>query len=119
MPGRRDRPPAPDRLNARPILRAFAISEASFALGLHRAHLGGVYRGRPPLVDARGLGLRDPLKLALAAQVRLEFGEHAQHVEEALAGRGSRLVERCSCIHGRQAMAQRLKFAEIPGNPGN
>jgi hypothetical protein len=36
-------------------------------LRLHCAHLSGVYHGRPPLVDDGGLGLGDPLKLALAA----------------------------------------------------
>ena len=30
----------------------------------------------------------DPLGLALAAQVGLELGEDAEHVEECLAGRG-------------------------------
>jgi hypothetical protein len=30
---------------------------------------------------------RDPPELAVAAQVRLEFSEHAEHVEEALARR--------------------------------
>ena len=39
----------------------------------------------PPLVDTGGLGLGDPLERPLAPQVRLELGEHAQHVEEALA----------------------------------
>jgi hypothetical protein len=58
-------------------------------LRLHCAHLGGVYRSRAALVDASGLGLGDPLKLALAAQVRLEFREHAQHVQKALAGGGA------------------------------
>jgi hypothetical protein len=51
--------------------------------------LGGVYRSRPALVHAGGLGFSDPLQLALAAEVRLELGEHAQHVEEALAGGGA------------------------------
>jgi hypothetical protein len=39
-----------------------------------------------PLVDAGCLRLGDALKLALAAKVGLELGEHAEHVEEALAG---------------------------------
>jgi hypothetical protein len=31
---------------------------------------------------------RPPFKLALATEVRLEFGEHPEHVQEALAGIG-------------------------------
>jgi hypothetical protein len=41
-------------------------------------HPDRVYRGQPALVDARGLGLGDPLKLALPAQVRLKLREHSQ-----------------------------------------
>jgi hypothetical protein len=43
--------------------------------------------GRPPFVDASSRGLGDPLQLALPAKVHLELREHAQHVQEALAGR--------------------------------
>jgi hypothetical protein len=39
------------------------------------------------LEHASGLGLGDALKLALAPQVGFELGEHAQQVQEALAGR--------------------------------
>jgi hypothetical protein len=66
-------------------LRAFAISDAK-SLRLHCTHLCGIYRSGPTLVDAGGLGLGDPLQLALAAQVRFELGEDAKYVEEALAG---------------------------------
>ena len=40
-----------------------------------------------PGVDAARLGGGDTLHLPLAAQVGLEFGEHAQHVEEGLSRR--------------------------------
>lgn len=40
----------------------------------------GVDRRRAALVDACGLGLSDALGLPLAPQVRLELGEHAEHV---------------------------------------
>ena len=39
------------------------------ALLLHFVHPGHVYRGGPALVDARGLGLGDALKLALPAKI--------------------------------------------------
>jgi hypothetical protein len=45
-----------------------------------------LYRGRTALVDAGCLRLGNALELALAPQIRLELGEHPQHVEEALAG---------------------------------
>jgi hypothetical protein len=47
-------------------------------LRLHCAHLGSIYRSRPALIDASGLGFGDPFELALAAQVGLEFGEDAE-----------------------------------------
>jgi hypothetical protein len=53
--------------DARPILRALAISVAPSPLRFHFTHLGCIYRGRPPLVDTFGLGLGDALKLSLAA----------------------------------------------------
>jgi hypothetical protein len=37
-------------------------------------------------VDAFGLCLGDTLKLALASQVGLELGEHAEYIEEAFGG---------------------------------
>jgi hypothetical protein len=46
-----------------------AISAAPSAPGLQFAYLGGVYRKRATLVDARGLRLGDALKLALAARL--------------------------------------------------
>jgi hypothetical protein len=49
------------------------------------------------------LGLRDALELALAAEVRLEFGEHAQHIEEALAGGGA----------GVEMLPRRIPFSRI------
>jgi hypothetical protein len=76
-----------------------AISEADLeglgdlrsphALCFQLAHLGHVDRRGPPLVDPGRLGLRDALKLPFAPQVGLELGEHPEHVEEALAGRGA------------------------------
>jgi hypothetical protein len=72
-------------------LRAFAIFEAPNPLRLHFAHLRGIYRSRPPLVDARGLGLGDPLKLALAPQIGLKLGEHAKHVQETFAANKTRV----------------------------
>jgi hypothetical protein len=36
-----------------------------------------------------GLGLRDPLELAFAAQVPREFCEHVEHFEEAIAACGA------------------------------
>jgi hypothetical protein len=52
---------------------------------VHPPGAGGRLPGRPG-----GLGLDDALQLAFAAQVRHELGEHAQHVEEALARRRPR-----------------------------
>jgi hypothetical protein len=49
-------------------------------------HLRGFYGGLAAPIDLSGLGFGDTFKLTLAAQVRFEFGEHAEHVEEALAG---------------------------------
>jgi hypothetical protein len=57
------------------MLSAFAISVAPKSLRLQLPHLGGIYRGRPALVDARDLGLGDTLKLALAAQIGLGLGD--------------------------------------------
>jgi hypothetical protein len=38
------------------------------------------------LAGACGLDLGNPLQLGFTAQVRLELGKDAEHVEEALAG---------------------------------
>jgi hypothetical protein len=46
-----------------------------------------------PFRGNAGLGLGDPLELALTTQVGLELCEHTEHVEEALAG-GSAGVDR-------------------------
>jgi hypothetical protein len=48
------------------------------ALRLHCAHLGGVYRSGPPLVDAGSLGFGDPLKLALAPGREPLSSQHAR-----------------------------------------
>src|SRR5262249_16028134 len=44
--------------------------------------------GFAALIDAGGLGFGDAFELALFAQVSLEFGKDAEHVEKALAGSG-------------------------------
>src|SRR5215471_18125702 len=51
-----------------------------------RLHLVDRDRGLAALVNASGLGLGDTFELAFLAQIGLEFGEYAEHVEEALAG---------------------------------
>lgn len=43
------------------------------------------------LVDSGRFRLGDAFRLALAPQVRLELGEHAQHIEEGFAGGGRRV----------------------------
>jgi hypothetical protein len=55
----------------------FAISVAPTPCAFNSRTLGA---------DAGGLRLGDAFKLALAAQVRFELGEDAEHVEEAFAG---------------------------------
>jgi hypothetical protein len=58
-------------VNARAVnTESFGDLVAPHALRLHLAHLRRVYRGWPAFVDARGLSLRDTLKLPLATQVR-------------------------------------------------
>jgi len=81
--------PWASRRDARPILRAFAISEAPLPCAFNSRTWAASIEAGATLVDAGRLGLGDPLELALAAQVRLEFGEDAEHVQEALAGRGA------------------------------
>jgi hypothetical protein len=71
---------------------ALAISVAPRrreALGFHFAHVCGIYRSRPALVDACGLCLGDAFELTLATQIGFELREHAEHVQEALAGSGA------------------------------
>jgi hypothetical protein len=70
-----------------------------------------------------GLGLGDAFQLTLAAQIRLEFGEHAQHVQKALAGSRTgidrllrRLERRALGAHGPDDI---LKVADAPGQPVN
>src|ERR1700722_386452 len=49
--------------NTRPAdLERFRDFRCFEPLRLHCAHLGGIYRGAPPLVDAAGLGLGDTLE---------------------------------------------------------
>jgi hypothetical protein len=84
-------------------------------LCLHCPHLGGVYRRRPALINAGGLGLGDALQLALAAQVRLEFGEHAEHVEEALAGGGAGVDRRSVAFN---EVHPHLRRGRCPPDPG-
>jgi hypothetical protein len=69
----------------------------AFAMPWAFAHPGCVYRGWAALVDSSSLGLCNALKLALPAQVRLEFSEHPRHVEEALACRRAVKVRTVSC----------------------
>jgi len=47
---------------------------------------GGIDAGLASLVDTARFGLCDSFKLALAPQVGLKLGKHAQHVEERLTG---------------------------------
>jgi hypothetical protein len=51
----------------------------------HKLHLAS---DRTRATAAR-LGGADPFQLPFAAQIGLEFGEHAEHVEERLAGRSA------------------------------
>ena len=69
------------------MLNALAISVVPSPLCLQLAHARRIYRSGAALADAGRLCLADPLKLPLAAKVRLKLGEDAEHVQEALAGR--------------------------------
>src|SRR6185295_4575313 len=62
---------------------------AELLLAAQPQDFAGVDRWLAALVNAAGLGSADAFKLSLAAQVGLKFGEHAEHVEERLAGRGA------------------------------
>src|SRR6266436_1416696 len=65
-------------VNARAVnTESFGDLSGAHALHLHLAHLRRVYRGWPAFVDARGLSLRDTLKLPLATQVRLQVADAA------------------------------------------
>src|SRR5262252_7101075 len=72
---------------------SFAMAVAT--LGLQRAHLGCIHRSGPSLAGVDAIGHRhcDALHLPFAPDVRLELGEHAQHVEEGLA-RGRAGIDR-------------------------
>ena len=63
----------------------------AYALAVESAHGCAVYGRLAAFVDAFGLRPGDPLGLALAPQVGLEFGKDAEHVEEGLAGGGGRV----------------------------
>ena len=54
--------------------------------GAQGLHLGHINRRLAALVNAFCLRLGDALELTLPAEVRLELGEHAEHVEERFAG---------------------------------
>ena len=71
-----------------PSRRAIAAGP-SFSSRRSRTNLGSIDRRLAALVDTARLGGADPLELSLAAQIGLEFGEHAEHVEERLAGCGA------------------------------
>jgi hypothetical protein len=58
------------------------------ALGSQCADRRGIDRRPAPLVDARQFGPGNPLNLTFAAQVSLELREHAEHIDEGLAGCG-------------------------------
>src|SRR5262249_6070771 len=81
-----------------PNLERLGNLSGPHALRPHYAHLRYVNRGRPALVDAFRLGLGDTLKLTFATEVRLELGEHAEHVEEAFTGRGACIDRLFSCL---------------------
>jgi hypothetical protein len=71
------------------------------------------------LVDPSRLRLGDAFELTLAAQVGLELGEHAQHVEEALSGGGAGVDRLLGRLEGGAARADRaddvLQIADAPG----
>jgi hypothetical protein len=56
-------------------------------LGPELPHLCLINGRLPAPVRTRRLGLGDSFELTLAPQVGFELGEHAEHVEKALAGR--------------------------------
>ena len=68
-----------------PSRRAIAAGP-SFSSSAQPPDFAGVDRRLAALVDAARLRGGDPFELPLAAQIGLEFGEHAEHVEERLAG---------------------------------
>jgi hypothetical protein len=60
----------------------------------HRLQLANCIRvdlGFPSLVRASRLSARDSLDLPFFTEVRLEFGEDAEHVEKSLTGGGCRI----------------------------
>ena len=72
-------------------------------------------------ISPRGANHRS-LKLAFFAQVGLELGEHAQHVEEALARRGAGVDRLLSRLEGRalglHSSDDVLKIADDCGRGG-
>ena len=71
-----------------PSRRAIAAGP-ELLLAAQPQDFAGIDRRLAALVDAARLGGADAFELSLAAQIGLEFGEHAEHVEERLAGRGA------------------------------
>src|SRR5262249_9767953 len=73
------------------------------------------------LVDAGGLGFGDAFELAFFAQVGLELGKDAEHVEKALAGRG-RGIDWLLCdskdyASGLECADDVLQIADRAGEP--
>ena len=84
-------------------------------------NLGGINRGWTALIDASSLSLRDALHLPLLAEVGLEFREHAEHVEETLAGGGAG-IDRLLCRLQRGALGPHgandvLQVTDAAGEP--
>jgi hypothetical protein len=62
---------------------------AEFLIVVQTPNFVGVDGRFATFVDAAHLGGSDTFELPLAAQIGLEFGEYAEHVEEGFAGRGA------------------------------
>lgn len=91
---------------------ALAISVAPRTLRFHLGHHSRVYRRALSLIDPSGLGLGDTFEQALAPQVRFELSEHAEHVQEALAG-GRAGIDRLSVARNEAPAPSRS--ARCPG----
>src|SRR5262245_66441991 len=71
-------------------------------------------RGRP-FVDATLLGGGDAVHLPFASEVRLELREHAQHVEERLAGGGAGIDRLLRSLEVNVLLAQLMHdVLEVP-----
>jgi hypothetical protein len=90
-------------------------------LRLQLAHLHSVYRSRPALVDATGFRPGDPLKLALASQVRFELGEHASMSRKHLPARRAGVDRLLGRFHRSAPRPHRandvLQVADRAGEP--